>query len=206
MGKLNCWEYKGCGREPGGRKVNEFGVCPAAINNELHGVHGGKNAGRACWVIAGSSCGGTIQCAPARKHKNCWRCDFMNVVKAAEEHGPQGFLASRMEMGETLEKQVKDDIFAETAQEGFYFQDFYDKIPRERIELVKSMVQQTLGPKSDRLIRKIDELHAQYGEQCCDRIEELDEIAQIFYGKLVAKNLIAEIDRIVRETMDKNIP
>ncbi len=205
MGKLNCWEYKKCGREPGGRNADGSGICPAATAAELHGVHGGKNAGRACWVIAGSMCGTKIQCSDARKMKNCWRCDFMNVVKAAEEREAVGFLATRQEMERTLEKPATEDVFITASQFGFRFQDFYDQFPRERVEMVKSMVQHMLGPKSDRLIMKIDELHAQYGERCCDRIEELDEVAQIFYGKLVAKNLIAEIDRIVRETTDKDV-
>ena len=129
----------------------------------------------------------------------------MHVVKSAEEREARGILATRQEMERTLEKPSSEDVFIAAPQEGFRFQDFYDQSPRERVKLVKSMVQRMLGPKSDRLIMKIDELHSQYGERCCDRIEELDEIAQIFYGKLVAKNLLTEIDRIVRETTDKDI-
>jgi hypothetical protein len=30
MSKLNCWELKKCGREAGGAKSNEMGICPAA--------------------------------------------------------------------------------------------------------------------------------------------------------------------------------
>ncbi|MGE5174112.1 MAG: two-CW domain-containing protein, partial [Betaproteobacteria bacterium] len=30
MEKLNCWEHKKCGRQPGGHKVAELGVCPSA--------------------------------------------------------------------------------------------------------------------------------------------------------------------------------
>ena len=41
--KLNCWEHKKCGRQPGGHRVQELGVCPAATNTELHGAHGGTN-------------------------------------------------------------------------------------------------------------------------------------------------------------------
>ncbi len=26
---LNCWEFKGCGREEGGRNAHERGICPA---------------------------------------------------------------------------------------------------------------------------------------------------------------------------------
>lgn len=30
--KLNCWEFKKCGREPGGLKARERGACPATVN------------------------------------------------------------------------------------------------------------------------------------------------------------------------------
>ena len=52
--KINCWEFKKCGRQPGGAKAAELGVCPATVSAVLNGAHGGQNAGRACWVIAGS--------------------------------------------------------------------------------------------------------------------------------------------------------
>ena len=83
--KQNCWEFKKCGREPGGKKAAELGVCPATVHQDLDGIHGGKNAGRACWVVAGSLCGGKIQGTYASKLANCWRCDFMNRVKQEEE-------------------------------------------------------------------------------------------------------------------------
>jgi len=31
MSKKNCWEVMNCGRQTGGTKVSEMGVCPAAI-------------------------------------------------------------------------------------------------------------------------------------------------------------------------------
>lgn len=82
--KLNCWEFKKCGREPGGRKAAELGVCPSAVCEDLNGAHGGKNAGRSCWVIAGTLCGGTVQGTFAAKYKNCEVCDFYKTVKAEE--------------------------------------------------------------------------------------------------------------------------
>jgi len=103
--KLNCWEHKKCGRQPGGHKVQELGVCPAATNTELHGAHGGTNAGRACWVVAGSLCGGKIQGTYAKKLLNCWRCDFMNSVKREEDPSPLGFSHTRLGMERVLEKQ-----------------------------------------------------------------------------------------------------
>ena len=83
--KLNCWEAKRCGREPGGSKAEELGVCPVTTDADLSGGHGGRNAGRACWIVAGSLCGGKIQGTYAKKLNNCWRCEFMNLVKKEEE-------------------------------------------------------------------------------------------------------------------------
>jgi hypothetical protein len=72
---------------------------------DLHGAHGGTNAGRACWAIAGSLCGGKIQGTYAQKLTNCWRCDFMNVVKQEEAPTPLGFSATRLGLDKALEKQ-----------------------------------------------------------------------------------------------------
>ncbi len=82
--RLNCWEYKKCGREPGGSRVSELGVCPATVEKRLDGIHGGKNAGRACWVVAGTFCGGQVQGTFAQKYKNCEKCDFYQLVKREE--------------------------------------------------------------------------------------------------------------------------
>ncbi|MEW6183512.1 MAG: two-CW domain-containing protein [Bacillota bacterium] len=82
--KKNCWEYKRCGREPGGAKTQQLGVCPAATETRMDGVHGGKNAGRSCWVLAGTLCGGAVQGTFAQKYANCKNCDFYELVKSEE--------------------------------------------------------------------------------------------------------------------------
>jgi hypothetical protein len=84
MSKKNCWEYKGCGREPGGSKVHEFGVCSAATTTSVDGTHGGINGGRACWAIAGTLCGGKVQGTFALKLTNCLECDFYKQVLREE--------------------------------------------------------------------------------------------------------------------------
>ena len=84
MTRQNCWEYKKCGREPGGAHVHDLGVCPATRELRLDGVHQGKNGGRSCWVVAGSLCGGEIQGTFAQKFHNCSSCDFYTSVKAQE--------------------------------------------------------------------------------------------------------------------------
>lgn len=81
---LNCWEYMLCGREPGGINIGELGVCPSATDERFDGIHGGANAGRACWVVAGSVQKENIQCLFAKKNKNCGVCDFYQIVKKEE--------------------------------------------------------------------------------------------------------------------------
>ncbi len=84
MKKLNCWEFKQCGRYPGGEKEQEFGACPVATEERLNAVHDGINAGRACWVVAHSICGGNIQGNFAQKFGNCTACSFYHNVKKEE--------------------------------------------------------------------------------------------------------------------------
>lgn len=82
--RKNCWEHKRCGRERGGAKVDELGICPAASEGRLDGTHGGTNAGRACWVVAGSLCGGKVQGTFAQKFQSCSTCDFYLRVRTEE--------------------------------------------------------------------------------------------------------------------------
>lgn len=62
---MNCWEFKKCGRQKGGTRVEEFGECPAYPK---HGQH--------CAWVAGTFCGGKIQGTFAMKFANCLKCDF----------------------------------------------------------------------------------------------------------------------------------
>jgi hypothetical protein len=82
--KKNCWEVKSCGREPGGKNTDRLGICPAAVEVHLDGVHGGKNAGRACWVVAGTLCAGEIQGTFTTKFGSCEKCDFYHLVQKEE--------------------------------------------------------------------------------------------------------------------------
>ncbi len=90
--KFNCWEYKKCGREEGGVHTHDLGICPAAVEGKLDGVHGGRNGGRSCWVLAGTLCKGEIQGTFAQKYKNCEICDFYKMVK--DEEFPKFMLAA----------------------------------------------------------------------------------------------------------------
>lgn len=85
MKKLNCWELMKCGREPGGANEEGLGACAAATAGEMDGVHGGRNGGRACWVVAGTFCCGKTQGMYVRKQLYCSECEFFRRVKAEEK-------------------------------------------------------------------------------------------------------------------------
>ncbi len=82
--KLNCWEYKNCGYEPGGRNTEKHWVCPAAVDQTYEGINSGKCAGRFCWAVAGTFCEGECQETYADKQSSCRECDFFKTVLAEE--------------------------------------------------------------------------------------------------------------------------
>ncbi|MDA8098348.1 MAG: hypothetical protein M0042_01830 [Nitrospiraceae bacterium] len=64
--------------------------------------------------------------------------------------------------------------------------------------LVKNVAEKQLGAKAGTILRKIDEMHAKYGEACWDHLEEIDKAARLFYGETIAVNLKNEIAKIVQ--------
>jgi len=85
VSKINCWEFRKCGRNSGGEKVKELGICPAATDARLNGINGGTNGGRSCWTIAGTFCFGKVQGTFARKIDDCMECNFFWLVADEEE-------------------------------------------------------------------------------------------------------------------------
>ena len=65
MAKIQCWDFKKCGRD-------KDKSCPAVV----------QSAGRMCWLVAGTLCGGKVQGTHAEKIGNCKSCDFYGQVKA----------------------------------------------------------------------------------------------------------------------------
>ncbi len=117
MKKKNCWEVKGCGRELGGKDAKELGVCPAAIYKRLDGVHGGKNAGRVCWVVAGTMCAVRVQGTFAQEYRNCEECDFYQSVK--EEEGQYLKMTEGLE-GALLESENRYRMLFERAGDAIF--------------------------------------------------------------------------------------
>lgn len=98
--KINCWEFMRCGREPGGSNAGERGICPAADNPVFHGYNQGVNAGRICWLVAGTFCKGQVQGSFAEKRNSCRNCEFYKL--------------SNREQGITCLTDEEYDLFAIT--------------------------------------------------------------------------------------------
>jgi len=73
-----------CRREPGGEKADKLGECPAAIDSTFDGFNLGHNAGRTCWLVAGTFCNGKVQGSFAKKRVSCRECDFYQKVNYEE--------------------------------------------------------------------------------------------------------------------------
>lgn len=87
MQKLNCWQFKNCGREKDGLLVDILGECPVSISMKHDGRNDGCAAGRYCWTVhklAGSSCG----------QRACHTCDFYRRVVFEEEGAVCGQFSS----------------------------------------------------------------------------------------------------------------
>jgi hypothetical protein len=83
--RKNCWEVMGCGKEEGGRRAKKNCVCPASTEARLHAIHGGMNAGRACWAVDGTLCRSSGPDALATKKPYCLSCTFYRSL-LQEEH------------------------------------------------------------------------------------------------------------------------
>lgn len=83
-GYLNCWEFKKCGREPGGKNAAALGVCPAAVWEGRKGANHSQHGGRICWALVGTLCGGKVQGTFAGKIGTCLRCEFYRYVYQQE--------------------------------------------------------------------------------------------------------------------------
>jgi len=90
---LNCWEFKKCGRQPGGSRAAELGVCPSAVDSGVDGMNGGLNGGRICWALTGTLCGGKVQGTFAEKLGNCSVCDFYLLVYKEQGKDVESFQA-----------------------------------------------------------------------------------------------------------------
>lgn len=102
-GRINCWEFMKCGREPGGDNPGA-GVCPTAEAVSMNGINGGHNGGRICWLVSGTYGKRKAEfanCIEAKRLWSCMHCDFHGMVLEEE-----GFKIS----DEIISKKMRDGL------------------------------------------------------------------------------------------------
>ena len=104
MNKINCWECLNCNQESQDNSVSGPEVCPASTEIRLDGVHGGKNGGRSCWVVASTQCDGEVQGTFSQKYAKCVKCDFYSAVRAEE--------GLKLEMSVVLLNKIRNNKIA----------------------------------------------------------------------------------------------
>ena len=118
--KINCWEYKKCGREPGGRNADKDGVCPAAAEDAFNTFNNGINAGRSCWLVAGTFCDHKIMGTFAEKIDTCKNCGFYKKVQE-EEHS-----FDTVDGNITLYAATHIGYVKKANEDRYYFKRFHD--------------------------------------------------------------------------------
>ena len=78
--KKNCWEFMKCGRELGGDKADELGVCPVSSFLSADGLNGGVNGGRICCIIDKNGCRDNLM----HREDLCFKCEFRYNVSNEE--------------------------------------------------------------------------------------------------------------------------
>jgi hypothetical protein len=73
---LNCWEYQKCGQEKLGE--NDKNKCPVVKLADL-------DAGKVCWIIHATLCGGKLQGGAFSKFKSCRECGFYKLRNKNKE-------------------------------------------------------------------------------------------------------------------------
>ena len=76
----NCWEYMRCGRELGGERSVELGVCRAAVDEFFNGINSGKNGGRICFAVAGTFSNRGTDGLFVKKLISCKDCPFFKTL------------------------------------------------------------------------------------------------------------------------------
>jgi hypothetical protein len=90
--KLNCWEFKNCGREPGGLMTGVLGECPVASAMKHDGINHGRAAGRICWKVRNSSAGRVD--LSDNDCSSCHECAFYRRVIYEEKENVQSPMAT----------------------------------------------------------------------------------------------------------------
>jgi hypothetical protein len=152
MNGKNCWEFKRCGRGPAGKND-----CPAAKDSTLNGVHKGVNAGRACWVSAGTSGDAAMTGTFAIQLRDCFRCDFYRLVQAEEGRSETGFSATRLGMLKMIQQSKPSQHASSSVGSGHIDANLRDEFVKEvnNILSVKNNMDQDLQEEFAREVSRL---------------------------------------------------
>ena len=75
----------------------------------------------------------------------------------------------------------------------------YVQVEQTCKDVVKQIAERILGLKSPSITRKLDEMHAKYGDACWQHLDELDKAARLYLGADLADKLKAEIKKVLDE-------
>jgi len=81
--KLNCWEFKNCGREKNGLMVPILGECAVYSYMKFDGLNEGQAAGRACWMVPHAPV--KTDAATPTCSRRCYSCEFYKRVVFEQE-------------------------------------------------------------------------------------------------------------------------
>lgn len=96
-----------CGRGAGdGSIITGRDVCPAATDKSYDGINSGTCAGRFCWAVCGTMCGGSVQGTFAEKRDSCVQCNFYLRVQAE-----QGTVNLRTKFLRFVNPDIKGSLF-----------------------------------------------------------------------------------------------
>ncbi len=84
MNKLNCWDFMKCGKGPSGRRKSKSSSCPISKETSAHGLNGGVNAGRICWIMNENGTEDKVKCSNIYRKNSCFQCEFRYKVMAEE--------------------------------------------------------------------------------------------------------------------------
>jgi hypothetical protein len=102
--KINCWEFRNCGMEPGGIFSKIYGECPVPEMMKFDGQNGGTGAGRACWMVMHNGSGiGPFVCRNRRV--SCVQCEFFQRVQIEESRLDEYEISEKSHSGHKISIQ-----------------------------------------------------------------------------------------------------
>ena len=82
--RMNCWEYMASGRHRDGSGKEGCSQCPVPQMTNYDGINGGRNGGRACWIITGTLGDRDVQMTFSHKLATCLKCNVYIAIKEEE--------------------------------------------------------------------------------------------------------------------------